>query len=61
MGPRAVGGRSSKSVASPLRPRTPLFAAMGNEAVLESVQVFGRKVSWQGGAMAAPFAQRGEI
>lgn len=25
--------------------RTPSFSAMGNETVLESVQVFGRKVS----------------
>ena len=32
---------------------------MGNETVLESVQVFGRKVSHQCGAMAAPFSIKG--
>lgn len=41
----------------PLSSKDYLFAAMGNETVLESVQVFGRKVSWQCGAMAAPLAQ----
>lgn len=29
-------------------------SAMGNETVLESVQVFGRKVSWHGGTAGGP-------
>ena len=39
--------------------RTSSLTAMGNETVLESVQVFGRKVSHQCGAMAAPFSIKG--
>lgn len=40
-------------------PKDSLFSAMGNETVLESVQVFGRKVSRRCGAMAAPFCIKG--
>lgn len=39
--------------------RTTSLTAMGNETVLESVQVFGRKVSQQCGTMAAPFSIKG--
>lgn len=57
----AFRGREHLASQSPslLCLRTTSLTAMGNETVLESVQVFGRKVSQQCGSMAAPFSIKG--